>query len=121
MRCGTPLGNAGDDHARVAVADEDDIVQVFELEHVDDIVDVRVEPHVAGPRRWLRSPNPVRVGVTTSWPAARRCGVTRCQNQRYPRRGRERRYPWRSPHGSWRLPSVRMKDYEGALRQDHQR
>ena len=43
---GGPVGDAGDHHAAVAVADEDDVAQVLEREHVDDVGDVRVEVDV---------------------------------------------------------------------------
>jgi transposase len=40
---GCPVGDAGDHHSPVAVADEHDITQVFVEEQVDDVGDVRVE------------------------------------------------------------------------------
>ena len=40
------LGDTGDDQAAIAVAHQDDLVQVLELEHVDDVLDVCVEAHV---------------------------------------------------------------------------
>ena len=40
------IGRAGDHHAAVAVADEDDVAQIFHLEQRDDVGDVRVEVDV---------------------------------------------------------------------------
>ena len=40
---GGHLGDAGDDHARVAVADEHHIVQITVDEHGNDIIDVALE------------------------------------------------------------------------------
>ena len=43
---GHAIGHAGDDHAAVAVADEDDVVQIFPEDDVDDVLNVRVEVNV---------------------------------------------------------------------------
>src|SRR6185436_2363030 len=42
-----PIRDSGRDHAAITVADQSHVAQVFELEHLDDVLDVRVEPHVA--------------------------------------------------------------------------
>ena len=45
---GGAVGDAGDDHAAVAVADEDHVAQVLVVEHSDDVGDVGVEIDVGG-------------------------------------------------------------------------
>jgi hypothetical protein len=42
------VGDAGDDHAAVAVADEHDLVQVLAREQLDDVLDVGLEGDAAG-------------------------------------------------------------------------
>ena len=59
MRSRRAVGDAGDDHAAVAVADEHDVAQVLELEHAEHVLDVRLEVD-AGRARCARSPRPVR-------------------------------------------------------------
>jgi hypothetical protein len=41
-----PVGDAGDDHPAVAPADEHDILEVFVLQDIDDVLDVGVEVDV---------------------------------------------------------------------------
>ena len=40
------VADAGDHHSAVAVPDEDHVVQVFEVQHGDDVADVQVEVDV---------------------------------------------------------------------------
>jgi len=40
---GSPVADSGDHHAAVAVPDEDDVAQVFVVEHGGDVADVQVE------------------------------------------------------------------------------
>ena len=61
---GHAVGHAGDDHAAVTVADQDNVVQIFPQDDVDDVLNVRVEVNVgageigmftlAGERRAIR-------------------------------------------------------------------
>jgi hypothetical protein len=62
------------------VADEDDVVEVFPFEDVDQVLheDVSV---MFFEIRWERSPRPVWVGVYTRWPAAGNGSATRLQHQ----------------------------------------
>ena len=46
MRSGSAIGRAGDHHAAVAMADEDDVAQIFHLEERDDVGDMGVEVDV---------------------------------------------------------------------------
>ena len=43
---GGPIGHPGDDHAAVAVPDEDHVAQILVVQHGDDVVDVQVEVDV---------------------------------------------------------------------------
>jgi hypothetical protein len=40
---GSTVGGPGDDHATVAVTDQDRVAQIFVLQQGDDVVDVAVE------------------------------------------------------------------------------
>jgi hypothetical protein len=43
-----PVGDAGDDHAAVALSGQDDIVEVFVPEQVEDVLDVGLEARLRG-------------------------------------------------------------------------
>jgi hypothetical protein len=75
-----PVGRTGGGDPAEAVADEDDVVEVFPFEDVDQVLheDVSV---MFFEIRWERSPRPVWVGVYTRWPAARNGSATRLQHQ----------------------------------------
>ena len=58
-----PIRSAGHGHAPIAGSAQHDVVKVLELEHRDDILDVRGKSHVGS--QVERSPIPVSVGVNT--------------------------------------------------------
>ena len=76
IRSATPVTT----HAAVRVAAEDDVGELLPLDQVEDILDMRVQVHVAGEQVGVVR-HPVSVGVKTSWPAAWSALRTRFQHQ----------------------------------------
>jgi len=65
MRSGTRSATPGDDHAAVAVADQDHPAQVVEFQQLDDVGDVGFEIDGRA-EQMLPLAQPVMVGVYTS-------------------------------------------------------
>ena len=86
-----------DHHAAVGVPDEDDVIELFVVDDLEDIGDVVVEVEVTR-NRWDRSPSPVNVGANTGgrWRAigSRRADST---NRRARHRGQAQTSSCRHP------------------------